>query len=190
MEENSFCMVIVLLLHDNSLESILFIWNVILLILFVQHNGYSCLSAHAQQISNNLRKASRPQSMTSSSAASAVSKSSRHLQSPPEAILTAAPLNSSPAPSPLDHPKALQLQQNVSPTHSNSNRESGSKSGVSASSAHCSVQSKLSYSYKEDFSDGKLSPTLSSRSSSVSRFVSERLSVSESQSSAVGLAGL
>ncbi|XP_026780903.3 centrosomal protein of 78 kDa [Pangasianodon hypophthalmus] len=150
-------------------------------------------------ITNNLQKTSRLQSTTSSSAASVVSKTSRHLQSPREVILTPAPLHSNPSPSPLDHPESLHPQQTVSPTHLNSNRGSGSdkpggsrgsKSGSSASSVHLSAHSKLSYSYREDFSEGKLSPALSSRSSSVSQFGSERLSVSEGQRNAVGLAGL
>ncbi|XP_053480409.1 centrosomal protein of 78 kDa isoform X1 [Ictalurus furcatus] len=148
---------------------------------------------------NNLQKPSRLQSTTSSSAPSVVSKNSRHLHSPQEVILTPAALHSNPSPSPLDHPEALQMQQSVSPTHSNSNRESGSdklrgsrgsKSGSSASSVLHSVHSKLSYSYREDFSEGKLSPALSSRSSSMSQFGSERLSVSEGLRSAGGLAGL
>ncbi|KAB5567779.1 hypothetical protein PHYPO_G00236780 [Pangasianodon hypophthalmus] len=150
-------------------------------------------------ITNNLQKTSRLQSTTSSSAASVVSKTSRHLQSPREVILTPAPLHSNPSPSPLDHPESLHPQQTVSPTHLNSNRGSGSdkpggsrgsKSGSSASSVHLSAHSKLSYSYREDFSEGKLSPALSSRSSSMSQFGSERLSVSEGQRNAVGLAGL
>ncbi|XP_058246746.1 centrosomal protein of 78 kDa [Hemibagrus wyckioides] len=149
-------------------------------------------------ISNNHHKPSSLQSRTSSSAASAVSKNSCNLHYPQDVTPTPAPLHSSHSPSPLDHPEALHLQRSVSPTHSNSNRESGSdklngsqrsKSGSVASSVH-SVQSKLSYSYREDFSEGKLSPALSSRSSSVSQFGSERLSVSEGQRSAVGLAGL
>lgn len=165
----------------------------------VWSNNYSWLYAHVQQIRNNLQKASRPLSTTSSSAASAVSRSSRHLQSPQEAILTPAPLQSNPSPSPLDHPEALQLQQSVSPTHSNSNRESGSdklrssrssKSGSAASSVHRSVHSKHSYSYREDFSEGKLSPALSSRSSSMLQYGFERLSVSEDQSSVAALPGL
>lgn len=162
------------------------------------------VSAHAQQTTNNLRKASRPQSTTSSSAASVVSKSSRHLQAPQEGILTPAPplppLHSlNPSPSHLDHPEAPRLQQCVSPTQSDSNRVSGSdknggspvsKSGSSASGVHHSVHLNLSYPYTEDFSEGRLSPALSSRSSSMSQFGSERLSVSEDQNSAVGLAGL
>ncbi|KAF4070548.1 hypothetical protein AMELA_G00286700 [Ameiurus melas] len=145
---------------------------------------------------NTLQKPSRLQSTTSSSAHSVVSKNSRHLQSIQEVILTPAPLHSNRSPSPLDHPEALQMQQSVSPTHSNSNRESGSemrrgsKSGSSASSVLHSVHSKLSYSYREDFSEGKLSPALSSRSSCMSQFDSERLGVSEGQRSAGGLAGL
>ncbi|KAK3540199.1 hypothetical protein QTP70_028389 [Hemibagrus guttatus] len=150
-------------------------------------------------ISNNHHKPARLQSRTSSSAASAVSKNSRNLHHPQDVIPTPALLHSNLSPSPLDHPEALHLQRSVSPTHSNSNRESGSdqlngsrrsKSGSAASSVHLSVHSKLSYSYREDFSEGKLSPALSSRSSSVSQFDSERLSASAGQRSAVGLAGL
>lgn len=160
---------------------------------------YLWLFLHAQQISNKHHKPSSLQSRTSSSAASAVSKKSRDLHYPKDVIPTPAPLHSNHSPSPLDHPEALHLQWSVSPTHSNSNRESGSdklngsrrsKSGSVASSVHRSVQSKLSYSYREDFSEEKLSPALSSRSSSVSQIGSERLSVSEGQRSAVGLAGL
>ncbi|XP_060787333.1 centrosomal protein of 78 kDa [Neoarius graeffei] len=145
----------------------------------------------------NLQNPPRLQSTISSSAASAVSNHSRRLQSPQEVTLTPAPLHSSPSPSPLNH-EALQVQQCLSPTHSNSIRESGSdklggsrdsKPGSSTSSVR-SVPSKLSYSYTEDFSEGKLSPAQSSRSSTVSQIGSERLSVSEGQRSAIGLAGL
>ncbi|XP_047656384.1 centrosomal protein of 78 kDa isoform X2 [Tachysurus fulvidraco] len=150
-------------------------------------------------ITNSLQKASSLQSSTSSSAASAVSKNSRNLRSPQDVIPTPAPRHFSLSPSPLDHPDALHLQQRVSPNQSNSNRESGSdksggrrrsKSGSSASSVHLSVHSKLSYSYR--VSEGTLSPALSSRSSSMSRFGSERISErhSEGQRSAVWLAGL
>lgn len=157
------------------------------------------ISACAQQTTSNLQKASRPQSITPSSVASVVSKSSQPFHSTQEISLTPAPLHSEPSPSPLDHPEAPQLQRSVSPSRSNSNRESGSdkhrgsrgsRSGSSASSASRSVHSKLSYSYREDFSEGKLSPALSSRSSSMSQIGSERLAVSEGQSGAVGLAGL
>ncbi|GAA6106768.1 centrosomal protein of 78 kDa isoform X1 [Tachysurus ichikawai] len=154
-----------------------------------------------RQITNSLQKASSLQSSTSSSAASAVSKNSRNLQSPQDVIPTPAPHHFSLSPSPLDHPDALHLQQRVSPNQSNSNRESGSdkpgsrrhsKSSSSASSVHLSVHSKLSYSYRVDVSEGTLSPALSSRSSSMSRFGSERISErhSEGQRSAVWLAGL
>ncbi|XP_060738115.1 centrosomal protein of 78 kDa isoform X1 [Tachysurus vachellii] len=154
------------------------------------------------QITNSLQKASRLQSSTSSSAASAVSKNSRNLQSPQDVIPTPAPLHFSLSPSPLDHPDALHLQRRVSPNQSSSNRESGSdkpggrrrsKSGSSASiQSAISVHSNRSYSYRDDFSEGKLSPALSSRSSSMSRFGSERISErhSEGQRSAVWLAGL
>ncbi|KAI5622057.1 centrosomal protein of 78 kDa isoform X1, partial [Silurus asotus] len=149
-------------------------------------------------IPTNFPKTSRPQSSRPSSAASAASKNSclRNLQSPQEAILTPAPVPSNPSPSPMDQPRVLQ-QQTVSPTHSN--RESvseyrrgtrGSKSASSSSSTHHSALSKLSYSYIDDFSEGKLSSVLSSRSSSMSQLASQNLSVSEGQRSAVGLAGL
>lgn len=185
-------MATVTLLHHTTLSLIIYY-----LIPLVEYNIYSWLSAHAPQITNNLQKPSRLQSTASSSAASAVSKNSHRLQSPQEVTLTPALLHSNPSPSPLNH-EALQLQQSISPTHSNSIRESGSdklrgsrgsKPGSSASSVN-SVHSKLSYSYREDFSEGKLSPALSSRSSSVSQIGSERLSVSEGQRSAIGLAGL
>ncbi|TSO88119.1 Calcineurin-binding protein cabin-1 [Bagarius yarrelli] len=139
-------------------------------------------------ITNNLQKASRLQSTTSSTA-------SRHVQSPPEVIHTPAQLRSSLPASPLDHPESLRLQRCISPTRSNANRESGSEKNtpsrrLRSSSSTSTTNSKLSYSYREDFSGGKLSPALSSRSSSRSLFGSERLGVSEGQRSGIRIAAL
>ncbi|XP_066499990.1 centrosomal protein of 78 kDa isoform X2 [Hoplias malabaricus] len=139
---------------------------------------------------DNLQRASRHQSSRYSSRASAPSKNSPRIQSPQEVPLITAIHSTSP-PAPLDHHTPSEQPRSISPIQTSLHRlsssekgrgDGGSKSESSASSINVSIHSKLSNSYTDDFSEGKVSPALSSRSSSVSRF--------QSQSSAAGLAGL
>ncbi|XP_017551874.1 centrosomal protein of 78 kDa [Pygocentrus nattereri] len=136
----------------------------------------------------NLQRASRPQSSRSSCRVSAASRPSPQIQSQQEMPLNPA-IHSSTPPAPLDQHDAPEQQRSISPVpvslHGMSGSEkvqgSGDSKSASSVSSNLSINSKVSNSYRDDFSEGKVSPALSSRSSSVSRF--------ESQRSAAGLAG-
>ncbi|XP_062854708.1 centrosomal protein of 78 kDa isoform X2 [Trichomycterus rosablanca] len=146
-------------------------------------------------ITENLQRASRLQSSRSNSAASADFKNSHQLQFP-SSVLHSPANHSNHSPAPLDQPMSPELQRNVYPNHtdrdpgSDKDRNSqASKSGSSGSSVRVSIHSQLSYSYKDDFEEGRISPSVSSRSSSLSQFGCVRLSGSDGQRSAAGLGG-
>ncbi|XP_072537198.1 centrosomal protein of 78 kDa [Salminus brasiliensis] len=134
-------------------------------------------------------RASRLQLSRSCSRASAASKNSPHIQSLQELPLNPA-VHSSTPPAPLSQFEVHEQQRSISPPQTSLHRASGSergrgsggsKSGSSASSINTSIHSRDSHSYRDDFSEEKVSSALSSRSSTVSKF--------EGQRSATGLAG-
>ncbi|KAI4883148.1 hypothetical protein NFI96_028035, partial [Prochilodus magdalenae] len=137
---------------------------------------------------NDHQRVSRPPSNRSSSRVSAASRNSPHIQSHQE-IPPTPTIRSSTPPALLDQRYASEQQPSISPVQTSLHRMSdsekvqgsgGSKSASSASSINISIHSRTSHSYRDDFSEGKLSPALSSRSSSVARY--------EGQTSAAGLA--